>query len=51
MTLAKIHHYAGKLTDFSVSMLTKVFQQGMSLNVKRNSAIYLNQVVELYGKD
>jgi hypothetical protein len=34
-------------------MLGKVFakqDEGISLNVKRNSAIYVHAVVELYGK-
>jgi hypothetical protein len=49
-SLAKINFYSGKITDYSRALLCKVFAtEGISLNTKRNSAIYLYQVVDLYG--
>lgn len=50
-TLAKVQFYSGQITPYSQGLLAKVFTpEGVSLNVKRNSAIYLYQVVELYGE-
>lgn len=49
--LAKIQFYSSQITPYCQALLNKVFtREGVSLNVKRNSAIYLYQVVELYGE-
>ena len=48
-TLAKLNHFAGNLTIHAIELMKRVFGQE-TLNVKRNSAVYLYQVVDNYGK-
>jgi proteasome component ECM29 len=49
--LAKIHKYANNLKDHAIKCLERVFsREGQTLNTKRNSAIYLYQIIHLYGE-
>ncbi len=46
-----MNFFAGNITSYSIDLSKKVFMKAdASLNMKRNSAIYLYQVVERYGK-
>eukprot|EP00347_Sterkiella_histriomuscorum_P023653 403333856 len=54
-TLAKLNHYVSEenLIEYCEQLSQKVFQQAgedLTLNLKRNCAIYLYQVIDLYGK-
>jgi hypothetical protein len=46
-----MNFFAGNITSYAVELQKKVFMKAdASLNLKRNSAIYLYQVVDRYGK-
>jgi hypothetical protein len=50
VALAKMHEYGGQLVRHASALIERVFaREGQTLNTKRNSAIYLYEVVELYG--